>query len=60
MTLPESLGKSEGLVAFGGVAFVVCVGLTLGHVLTGDQFVNVTGLVLASVFGGSAAAAYRK
>jgi hypothetical protein len=60
MTIPEVLGKSEGLIAFGIVAFATCAGLTLGHVISGDQFVNVTGLILASVFGGSAAAAYRK
>jgi len=60
MSLPESLGKSEGLVAFGLTAFAVVAGLTVGKVLTGDQFVNAAGLILASVFGGSAAAAYRK
>ena len=54
------LGRSEGLVTFGIAAFATCAGLTLGHIITGDQFVNATGLILASVFGGSAAAAYRK
>jgi hypothetical protein len=60
MNIPEALGKSEGLVAFGVVAFAACAGLTMGGILTGDQFVNAAGLILASVFGGSAAAAYRK
>jgi hypothetical protein len=60
MTIPDALGKSEGLVAFGIATFATCAGLTLGHVISGDQFVNAVGLILASVFGGSAAAAYRK
>jgi hypothetical protein len=48
------------LVAFGVLAFAACAGLAIGGVLTGDQFVNAAGVILASVFGGSAAAAYRK
>ena len=60
MRVPDWLGKSEGLVAFGLAAFAVATALRIAGLLTGQEWVSACGLILGSVFGGSAAAAYRK
>lgn len=60
MGIPESLGKSEGLAAIAVATIVSLVGLLIFQRLDMPNFITGLGLVLGSLFGGGAVAAFRK
>lgn len=60
MTLPESLGKSEGIFGVAVVLFATATTLLCLHLIDQSTWASFIQWTWASVVGGAAAAAYRK